>query len=65
MNAAAVAIVLDAHDGDLAAAGCRVAKAQLRADLNNPALTACERRHRFDAVAAATKELLARTPKET
>ncbi len=60
----AARITAEAHDGDVAAAGCRVATAQLRADLNNPALTACERRHRFDAVAAATRELLARTPKE-
>ncbi len=33
-------------------------------DLADPARTAGERRHRFDAVAAATKELLAQTPKE-
>ncbi len=60
----AARITAEAADGDVAAAGCRVAKAQLRDDLNNPALTACKRRRRFDAVAAATKELLARTPKE-
>ncbi len=33
-------------------------------DLSTEGLPADERRHRFDAGAAATKELLARTPKE-
>ncbi len=60
----AARIVAEAAAGDVAAAGCRVAVAQLRDDLDNPDLTAKERRHRFDQVAAATKNLLARTPKE-
>ncbi len=60
----AARIVTEAAGADVAAAGCRVAVAQLRADLNNPDLTATQRRRRFDEVAAATKNLLARTPKE-
>lgn len=60
----AARIVAEAHGGDLAAAGCRVARAQLRADRANPDLTGDERRHRFDQVVAATRELIARTPKE-
>ncbi len=60
----AARIVAEAAGGDLAAAGCRVAVAQLRDDLDNPDLTATQRRRRFDQVTAATKTLLARTPKE-
>ncbi len=60
----AARIVAQAAGGDVAAAGCRVAVAQLRDDLNNPDLTGVERRRRFDQVTAVTKELLARTPKE-
>ncbi len=60
----AARITAEAADGDVAAAGWRVAKAQLRADLADPALAADERRRRCDAVAAARRELRARTPKE-
>jgi hypothetical protein len=60
----AARITAEARDGDVAAAGCRIAQAQLRADLDNPALTAKQRRHRFDQVIAATRTLLTRTPEE-
>jgi hypothetical protein len=60
----AARIVAEAQGGDLAAAGCRVAQAQLRADRADPDLTPEGRRHRFDQVAAVTRELLARTPRE-
>ncbi len=60
----AARITAEAAGGDVAAAGCRVAVAQLRDDLTDPDLTGVERRRRFDQVAAATKTLLARTPKE-
>lgn len=60
----AARIVAEAQGGDLAAAGCRVATAQWRGDLNNPGMDADERRRRFDQVVAATRELIDRTPKE-
>ncbi len=64
MNAVAAAICLDALDGDLAAAGCRIAIHQLRVDWGNPDLTADQRRHRFDQVAAVTRDQLDEQPRQ-
>ncbi len=63
MNAVAAAICLDAHDGDIAAAGCRIAIHQLRLDWGNPGLTAEQRQQRFDQVAAVTRHLLDEQPR--
>ncbi len=58
MNAAAAAIVLEAAaDGDVAAAGFRLAWHQLRWD-ERDGLPACERRRRFDRMVAETARLL-------
>lgn len=57
MNAAAAAIALEAAvDGDVAAAGFRLAWHQLRAD-EADGLPGDVRRRRFDAMVAATREL--------
>lgn len=52
----AVAIVLEARDGDLAAAGFRLALDQLRWD-EACGLPPCVRRARFDEISRVTREL--------
>ncbi len=58
MNAAAAAIVLEAAaDGDVAAAGFRLAWHQLCCDVAD-GLPPCERRRRFDQMIAETGRLI-------